>query len=446
VVVSRQRQSHKGEVSIASGRKVVRSFAKGQEASASEWKAVVRSSRSKTAKVANTTMSRAHCVARKDARYQHYPKDALYKYEDFDSESAAHVRFEYWKNFGELAAVKFTNGVKAATYGSYFTHDLFNMALVCGISLNGTTPWIFEQSCQAGEVVDASNECQIAGPFLGKKYGGIVSSNSQPPGCHVNSDGESIYNVLLTSSGSASAGDAICRVTTSTTTPLPKTIYAGVLSKLPSFTSSAYDGLEGYVYLEATAHGIGTFVKMTGTHPAVLRNAMRSKQFEAHLHAKRCAEESGGLHYIDSNSQEKKENWPEVTCDDNADCFGKDHNNWVPPSITALSIVVHDTPNGLEKAFCADLSECASNDVHACVGSLKNATSSMISKEVDGSADEVVPPAALKADPCKDDHEFCGDWATKGECGKNPAYMLIACKAACTQCTSAPQAVLAQKK
>ena len=37
-------------------------------------------------------------------------------------------------------------------------------------------------------------------------------------------------------------------------------------------------------------------------------------------------------------------------------------------------------------------------------------------------------------DYCINEHVHCHDWATIGECEKNPDYMLIACKKACHSC------------
>lgn len=56
---------------------------------------------------------------------------------------------------------------------------------------------------------------------------------------------------------------------------------------------------------------------------------------------------------------------------------------------------------------------------------------------------------ALKEQPkaCGDANEFCGDWASKGECDKNPLYMKVVCKAACGHCKEMPQQpVLTQAK
>jgi hypothetical protein len=46
-------------------------------------------------------------------------------------------------------------------------------------------------------------------------------------------------------------------------------------------------------------------------------------------------------------------------------------------------------------------------------------------------------PEAMEEEPCGDSNEFCGDWATKGECDKNAAYMNVVCRAACKQCMGA---------
>ena len=35
---------------------------------------------------------------------------------------------------------------------------------------------------------------------------------------------------------------------------------------------------------------------------------------------------------------------------------------------------------------------------------------------------------------CKDNHYFCGTWARRGECRRNPGYMWKNCKKACNKC------------
>jgi len=35
---------------------------------------------------------------------------------------------------------------------------------------------------------------------------------------------------------------------------------------------------------------------------------------------------------------------------------------------------------------------------------------------------------------CKDEHDNCGDWATAGECEKNPGFMSMTCPLACNTC------------
>lgn len=338
------------------------------------------------------------------------------------------------------------------------------MALVCGISLNMTTPWSSKPVCESGEVVNTMDECQIAGPFLGFRYGGQVSDSSgaTPPGCY-SFNGSSKYNVLTDATFTTSnVNIPICRVTTTTTTPLPTTLYAGNLSKLASFTSTVYEGLTGSVSLKTSAHGVSTEVRMSGRHNAATRAGVRSRVFSAHLHAAPCASDGGG-HYQNPNgdgaANEVNENWPEVTCDDNGDCFGRAHNAWAPIQAdlaAGMSIVVHADGS---KVFCADLTRCSSTDVHACLNpaaliseepvppvalKAETVTTTVLALK---SPSSTAAPFALKEEPCNDTHEFCGDWASKGECGKNPGYMKIVCKSACNQCKAAPQQpVLAQKK
>ena len=37
---------------------------------------------------------------------------------------------------------------------------------------------------------------------------------------------------------------------------------------------------------------------------------------------------------------------------------------------------------------------------------------------------------------CVDGNKSCPSWAQKGECSKNPGYMLVNCKKSCNQCSS----------
>ena len=37
--------------------------------------------------------------------------------------------------------------------------------------------------------------------------------------------------------------------------------------------------------------------------------------------------------------------------------------------------------------------------------------------------------------PCDDSNENCPDWSKKGECEKNPNYMLTYCRKSCQVCT-----------
>ena len=41
---------------------------------------------------------------------------------------------------------------------------------------------------------------------------------------------------------------------------------------------------------------------------------------------------------------------------------------------------------------------------------------------------------AYSHDQCKDLNASCSDWAEKGECEKNPGYMLDNCKLSCGKC------------
>mmetsp|Transcript_12000 Transcript_12000/g.28465 ORF Transcript_12000/g.28465 Transcript_12000/m.28465 type:complete len:180 (-) Transcript_12000:296-835(-) len=36
--------------------------------------------------------------------------------------------------------------------------------------------------------------------------------------------------------------------------------------------------------------------------------------------------------------------------------------------------------------------------------------------------------------PCVDEHKQCSEWAKKGECKKNPQYMMVKCRKSCSSC------------
>ncbi|XP_063233842.1 zinc metalloproteinase nas-4-like [Bacillus rossius redtenbacheri] len=44
------------------------------------------------------------------------------------------------------------------------------------------------------------------------------------------------------------------------------------------------------------------------------------------------------------------------------------------------------------------------------------------------------PPTVTKPGECADNHGLCQRWARRGECGRNPAWMLVNCARACEQC------------
>merc|ERR1712142_1119617 len=39
---------------------------------------------------------------------------------------------------------------------------------------------------------------------------------------------------------------------------------------------------------------------------------------------------------------------------------------------------------------------------------------------------------------CEDNHNRCAEWAARGECEKNPNYMLRNCKKSCKVCSKGP--------
>lgn len=53
---------------------------------------------------------------------------------------------------------------------------------------------------------------------------------------------------------------------------------------------------------------------------------------------------------------------------------------------------------------------------------------------------EVAPKKGSRPPVCKDkyDHEHCASWASRGECTKNPGWMLSNCARSCEQCHAAP--------
>lgn len=45
-----------------------------------------------------------------------------------------------------------------------------------------------------------------------------------------------------------------------------------------------------------------------------------------------------------------------------------------------------------------------------------------------------------KPEGCEDHHERCEEWATWGECDKNPGYMKDTCPLSCKACTKSAAA------
>ena len=45
--------------------------------------------------------------------------------------------------------------------------------------------------------------------------------------------------------------------------------------------------------------------------------------------------------------------------------------------------------------------------------------------------------AAGDAAACVDDHASCADWSERGECARNPGYMLTSCRRSCMACVGA---------
>ena len=40
---------------------------------------------------------------------------------------------------------------------------------------------------------------------------------------------------------------------------------------------------------------------------------------------------------------------------------------------------------------------------------------------------------------CRDENTYCSAWAARGECSRNPSYMLNNCKRSCNACEGSPQ-------
>jgi hypothetical protein len=54
-------------------------------------------------------------------------------------------------------------------------------------------------------------------------------------------------------------------------------------------------------------------------------------------------------------------------------------------------------------------------------------------------ASQAASQSASPVEKCVDKNNFCGDWASKGECNKNPNYMLYNCPVSCNSCDKIAQ-------
>ena len=53
----------------------------------------------------------------------------------------------------------------------------------------------------------------------------------------------------------------------------------------------------------------------------------------------------------------------------------------------------------------------------------------------DGDTDDGSVPGGDTNEDCKDDNASCATWAGRGECDRNPGYMLVSCKLSCKKCS-----------
>jgi len=88
------------------------------------------------------------------------------------------------------------------------------------------------QNCPVGTMVDAKDECEIAGPALGYPFKKVVSTDvpeggtgqARPAGCFWDKSGGSYYNTVLTAwAGKWGGVGAICKAPTPEPTPEPTT-------------------------------------------------------------------------------------------------------------------------------------------------------------------------------------------------------------------------------
>ncbi|KIH49895.1 shTK domain protein, partial [Ancylostoma duodenale] len=51
------------------------------------------------------------------------------------------------------------------------------------------------------------------------------------------------------------------------------------------------------------------------------------------------------------------------------------------------------------------------------------------------SEETTTQPGSATEEDCFNEDQCCGPWAARGECSRNPSYMLSSCKASCGVCT-----------
>jgi len=83
-------------------------------------------------------------------------------------------------------------------------------------------------------------------------------------------------------------------------------------------------------------------------------------------------------------------------------------------------------------SFSAD--ECAAANMCKSVGACGASPETFISC-IDWKIAGSSSPSPVPSPPqCTDDNQYCSDWAANGECERNPAFMLVNCRASCGAC------------
>merc|ERR1719208_224230 len=78
----------------------------------------------------------------------------------------------------------------------------------------------------------------------------------------------------------------------------------------------------------------------------------------------------------------------------------------------------------------AESGECEANASFMSVECAKSCGTGVCEEEETTTVEPTDPPA----DDCTDEHEKCSEWASTGECGKNPGFMMTKCQKSCDTC------------